>query len=69
MREQFLSKCGDDGWGYDAAAIVYDRDPEGIDLLCAHCGKLLFAAFPKRGDQKILKGAICSNCGGKNHAP
>lgn len=68
MKKKTLSKYVGNDAGYDAAGLVYDRDDEGIDLHCAYCGKLLLPAYPPRADSRILKGATCPNCGGKNQA-
>ncbi|WP_155269212.1 hypothetical protein [Brucella anthropi] len=45
----------------------YEKDADGADLLCGHCGEVMFAAHPLSGEDSIhIEGVKCQSCGGTN---
>lgn len=48
-------------------AYGYEKDPNGADLLCGHCGEVMFAAHPLSGENSVhIEGIKCPSCGGQN---
>lgn len=45
----------------------YEKDPNGVDLLCGHCDAVMFEAHPiGSSGRMVMQGVKCQSCGGQN---